>query len=67
MTSRLSNLDSTRMRLVRKGCRVAFESRHYLVTRVRLGEVYMVPVNAFGTVQPHAATRRPCAVVQVVA
>lgn len=63
-----SNLDATRRRVVRKGARVSMDARHWYVVKVRLGIIYLKPINAFGTVQHfEPGCIRFCSDVQVIA
>lgn len=66
MTARLSNLDSSRTRVVKRGCTVARDAFHYRVDRVRTGYCTVTPLDAFGKPKSGFAVL-PCAAVQVVA
>lgn len=65
---RLSNLDSTGCRLVRKGLTVAHGGFHYRVARVLRGQCIAELKNAFGGVHhPRIVIPLICETVQVVA
>lgn len=61
-----SNLDSTLLRVVRKGDRVALVGFHFRVKRVRLGWAYIAALDAFGRERGRTAAYQ-CSVLQVVA
>jgi len=62
-----SNLDSTRTRIVKRGCVVSYSGLRYEVQRVRLGRWSGVGLDAYGRNHHGDHLSGPCSTVQVVA
>lgn len=66
--ARLSNLDQTRVRVVKKGCTVSYHGLRMAVIKVRSGYLWGKPLNVFGKpVEGMPDVLERCSLVQVVA